>query len=115
LSEEEKKQRDRLKYYGYFTKHKHSVEHAETPKLIKFKSSNTTESVFNGVFYNLDAEVKGQYIYEDPKELYEFYEQIGEGAFSQVFKAKFIGTGEMMAVKILKEERATQSVIEHNK
>jgi len=47
------------------------------------------EMVFNGVFYNLDAQVDHEYQYEDETELYEFYEQIGEGGFSTVHRALF--------------------------
>lgn len=34
--------------------------------------------------------------------MYEYYEQIGEGGFNKVFRAKFLPTGQIMAVKILK-------------
>ena len=34
--------------------------------------------------------------------MYEYYELIGEGGFNKVFRAKFLPTGEIMAVKILK-------------
>ena len=61
-----------------------------TPLLGK-ASSKQPSQVFNGVFYNLDAlvtnpklDLKPEYCYEDPNELYEFYEQLGEGGFSKV-------------------------------
>jgi len=44
--------------------------------------------------------------------LYEFHEDLGEGAFGQVKKATFKPTGEIMAVKMLKAERATDSVMQ---
>lgn len=53
-----------------------------------------------------------KYTYEDENELYDFLEKIGEGAFSIVHKALFKPTGEIMAVKILKQERCTPKVIE---
>lgn len=70
------------------------------------------EKVFNGVFYNLDVQMDSKYSYEDENELYTFQDKIGEGAFSVVFKAIFKPTGETIAVKILKEDRCTQKVIE---
>ena len=45
-------------------------------------------------FLNLDDRVnKQKYKYESVDEIYEFFEMVGQGAFSQVFKAKFIPTG----------------------
>lgn len=76
--------------------------------------SKQPSKVFNGVFYNLDAlvtqnkEIKPEFKYEDENELYEFYESLGEGAFSTCFRAKFIPTGETIAVKILKPERESE-------
>jgi len=32
--------------------------------------------------------------------LYEFYEKIGEGAFSDVYRCKFLVTDEIIAVKV---------------
>ena len=46
--------------------------------------------------------VPDKYKYTDSTELYEYYELIGEGGFNKVFRAKFLPTGEIMAVKILK-------------
>lgn len=37
---------------------------------------------------------------------------MGEGAFSNVYRAHFIPTGEIIALKILKDEKATNHVIE---
>jgi serine/threonine protein kinase len=73
---------------------------------------NSQEKVFNGVFYNLDAQLDSKYTYEDESELYTFYEKIGEGAFSTVHRALFKPTGEIIAVKILRPERCTPKVIE---
>ena len=61
--------------------------------------------VFNGIFYNLDAQDDATYKYEDPSDLYEFGEQIGQGAFSIVYKARFKPTGKIMAVKTLRPDR----------
>lgn len=65
-------------------------------------------NVFNGIFYNLDAQDDPLYQYEDISELYEFYEQLGQGAFSMVYRAKFKPLDKIMAVKILKDERNTE-------
>ena len=61
--------------------------------------------MFNGIFYNLDAQDDPAYKYEDPSDLYEFGDQIGQGAFSIVYKAKFKPTGKIMAVKTLRPDR----------
>ena len=74
-------------------------------------SGHFLEEVFNGVFYNLDAQVEQEYQYESINELYQFFEVIGEGAFSIVHRALFLPTGEEMAVKIIKEEKTTDTVI----
>jgi serine/threonine protein kinase len=50
--------------------------------------------------------------YESIEELYEFHEKMGEGGFSEVYRATFIPTDEEMAVKILKENRWTEQIIE---
>jgi serine/threonine protein kinase len=74
--------------------------------------------VFNGVFYNLDAQVtdkkvtiKPEHRYDNENELYEFFERVGEGAFSTVYRAIFKPTREEIAVKVLKAERETEHVI----
>ena len=36
-------------------------------------------------------------------QLYEFYEMVGEGSFSKVYRAKFLPTGQIMAVKVSNE------------
>ena len=38
---------------------------------------------------------------EDPEDLFELLEQLGEGSFGQVFKALHKETGNIVAVKIL--------------
>ena len=38
---------------------------------------------------------------EDPEDLFELLEQLGEGSFGQVFKALHNETGNIVAVKIL--------------
>jgi len=55
-----------------------------------------------GIFYNLDEiQRPNETYYEDVSQLYEFYEgQLGEGNFSKVYKAKFVPTGEILAVKV---------------
>lgn len=76
----------RESYYGYFTDH-----------------------LSNGsIFYNLDdaqsgtskLKYKKEFVYNGLEELYEFFEPLGEGTFSVVYKAKFLPTGEMIAVKV---------------
>ena len=49
--------------------------------------------------------------YQDANELYQFDKVLGEGTFGSVQKAVFKPTGEEIAVKILKQERATDRVI----
>ena len=57
----------------------------------------------HGVFYNLDEiGTNRDRFYNDVNQLYEFYELVGEGSFSQVFRALFHPTGEIIAVKIAK-------------
>ena len=75
-------------------------------------SNNFQEEVFNGVFYNLDAQVEQEFQYESADELYQFFEVVGEGAFSNVQRAIFLPTGEELAVKIIKDERTTSNVIQ---
>ena len=41
-----------------------------------------------------------KYLYTDIAQLYEFFEVLGEGSFSKVFKAKFLPSGEIIAVKV---------------
>jgi serine/threonine protein kinase len=82
-----------------------------TAKLMGSMGRKEREQVFNGVYYNLDAQVEFEYIYENQNELYEFFNEIGEGAFSNVRRALFLPTGEEMAVKILKEEKETSYII----
>ena len=67
--------------------------------------------VFDGILYNLDAEVEDKYRFEEESELYDVIEQIGEGGFSTVHKVIFLATGETMALKIIKEERLTNHVM----
>ena len=69
-------------------------------------------NIFNGVFYNLDACVDGNHRYEKSTELYEFHEKIGEGGFSEVYRATFLPTDEEMAVKILKTTQWSDQVID---
>jgi serine/threonine protein kinase len=35
-----------------------------------------------------------------PKDLYTFYEKLGEGAFCKVYKALYLPTNEIIAVKV---------------
>ena len=44
--------------------------------------------------------------------MYEFYEKIGEGGFSIVYRALFRPTQEIIAVKILRPEKDSRAVIE---
>lgn len=41
-----------------------------------------------------------KYLYTDISQLYEFFEVLGEGSFSKVYKAKFLPSGEIIAVKV---------------
>lgn len=41
-----------------------------------------------------------KYLYTDISQLYEFFEVLGEGSFSKVYKAKFLHSGEIIAVKV---------------
>lgn len=78
----------RESYYGYFTDH----------------HSN------GGIFYNLDdaqngtskLKYKKEFVYNGLEELYEFFEILGEGSFSIVYRAKFLPTQELIAVKVSK-------------
>ena len=79
----------RESYYGYFWDHDKN----------------------GGIFYNLDeikentkrsvkSEYKQEFAYNDVDELYEKYEKIGEGAFSEVYRCKFLPTDEIIALKV---------------
>lgn len=46
------------------------------------------------------SEYKTEFAYNDVNELYEFHEKIGEGAFSDVYRCKFLPTDEIIAVKV---------------
>ena len=70
------------------------------------------KEVFNGPFYNLDVMLETAYKYNNPEEIYDFYEELGEGGFSTCYRAYFKPTGEELAVKILKAEKSFKSVIE---
>jgi serine/threonine protein kinase len=41
-----------------------------------------------------------KYFYTDISQIYEFFEVLGEGSFSKVYKAKFLPSGEIIAVKV---------------
>jgi hypothetical protein len=58
MTSQERKIFEREKHYGNFQNHKYSVK--QSPNMIglaKFHST-TVEEVFNGIFYNLDAQVE---------------------------------------------------------
>lgn len=106
----------RDRYYGQFQVH--DEQYASnmrsmglTAKLLGSLGRKEMEQVFNGVYYNLDAQVELEYQYQNQDELYHFFDEIGEGAFSNVRRALFLPSGEEMAVKILKSEKETQYVI----
>ena len=40
------------------------------------------------------------YKIDSADQLYQFYEMVGEGSFSKVYRAKFLPTGQIMAVKV---------------
>ena len=107
----------RDRYYGQFQVHDEQFASnmrsmGLTAKLLGSLGQKEMEQVFNGVFYNLDAQVELEYQYQNQDELYEFFEKIGEGAFSNVRRALFLPTGEELAVKILKSEyRETSQII----
>jgi len=50
--------------------------------------------------------------YENEDELYEFYELVGEGSFSRVYRALFKPTEEIMAVKVIREEKDSDQLRE---
>ena len=75
------------------------------------KGESVFKEVFNGVFYNLDVMIETAYKFNNPEEIYDFYEELGEGGFSTCFRAYFKPTGEELAVKILKAEKSFKSVI----
>jgi len=52
------------------------------------------------VFINLDEHPRLKLKYDSIKKLYELYEMLGEGSFSKVYRAKYIPTGEIIAVKV---------------
>ena len=43
----------------------------------------------------------------NPRDKYQFLEQIGEGSFGVVYKAKIKKTGELRAIKIIKKQNST--------
>ena len=49
---------------------------------------------------SVKSEYKQEFAYNDVDELYEKYEKIGEGAFSEVYRCKFLPTGEIIALKV---------------
>ena len=57
-------------------------------------------------FYDIDERQQAmissnnKYKFTDISQLYEFFEVLGEGSFSKVYKAKFLPSGEMIAVKV---------------
>ena len=80
---------ERDAYYGFFNNHKKNE---------------------GQIFYNLDEIwadnlVQDKYKYGNSTKLYEYYELIGEGGFNKVYRAKFLPTGEIMAVKVSKVNR----------
>ena len=42
---------------------------------------------------------------QDPREYYEIHEKLGEGSFCKVYRALYIPTNEMIAVKVCKFSR----------
>lgn len=68
------------------------------------KNIQIEQKVFQGFFYNLDAQINSDLQFQDAEELYEFDTTLGEGSFGQVQKARFKPTDEIMAVKLLKSE-----------
>ena len=93
---------EKNKYYGFFSNHGfNSGMLCSPPQLGKHTSSGIDERIFNGVFYNLDNQYQQEYKYEDETELYEIIEVVGSGGFSLVHKARFLPTGEIIALKIL--------------
>ena len=75
-----------------------------------------SNSIFDGILYNLDAEtIPHSYQFEDDTELYEFYENIGEGAFSTVHRVMFLPTGQEMALKVIKEDKLTTTIMNMTK
>jgi serine/threonine protein kinase len=57
----------------------------------------------NSVFYNLDeVKIRAEFKYDNINEIYELFEELGEGSFSKVYRARFIPTNDIHAVKITK-------------
>ena len=57
----------------------------------------------NSVFYNLDeVKIRAEFKYDDINQIYELFEELGEGTFSIVYRARFLPTNEIHAVKITK-------------
>lgn len=52
-----------------------------------------------------------EYQYDNENELYEIFEKLGEGGFSTVHRCHFLPTGEEMALKIIKDDRLTETVM----
>jgi len=60
---------------------------------------------FDGVLYNLDApSIPSKFRFSHPEQLYQFKEKIGSGTFYDVYRVKFLATGQEMALKKIKED-----------
>ena len=67
----------------------------------------------NSVFYNLDEiKIRAEFKYDDINQIYELFEELGEGSFSKVYKARFIPTNEIHAVKITKANILNEFMID---
>lgn len=133
MTESQKLEERRMQYYGRFNKHNDPdamvgliaqrrgmtsdfapAENSGTVDLFTIygkKQIQIEQKVFQGFFYNLDAQINEDLQFNEPEELYEFSQALGEGTFGAVQKAIFKPTEEPMAVKLLKSERATDRVI----
>ena len=52
-----------------------------------------------------------KYLYTDISQIYEFFEVLGEGSFSKVYKAKFLPSGEIIAKSLKLTGNGTGGVI----
>ena len=75
--------------------------------LKRFESKNSKMSIGDDFFFGIDKAViigKGT---GNPKEIYQFGNQLGKGSYGSVFVAKHKQTGALRAVKIIKKSQGS--------